>query len=231
VKFSDWLTEYNKNAERVKDCITSATEMLSLDGKTIVFAIGKGAAVYVDRDKYEPKLLRTSYTNNKSAFDTVLENLKEKASVMEEAMAAYLSAITDSMVPEAVFKRIKGDASIQGDSISLLTEAVKTQLEKIHRNVRAGGPTFFGVIQFACQVPIAEESLVINVDGSYLKLVWNGMAVAGGVGVEPKADLGHCEVPALLLFIQNCAKIEAVTKKVVEHLAAISGVLATEYDK
>ena len=231
MKFSDWLTEYNKNAERVKDCITPGSEMLSLDGKTILFTIGKGAGVEIDGSHYEPKLLRSSYTNNKAAFDSVLANLQEKAQVMESAMAGYLEALTDHLVPEAVFRRIKGDTNVQGDSKSLLTEAAKNQWEKLFKNVRARC-TFFGMDVFSCHVPIAEERFYFRWDGSNLALQWNGMTISGSPG-HP-VNLGHggqAEVPVLLSFIQNYPKIEAAAVKIAERVTAVCGELAQDWDK
>lgn len=228
MKFSDWLTEYNKNAERVKDCITAGSEMLSLDGRTILFTIGKGAGVQIDGDNYEPKMLRSTYTNNKAVFDTVLANLQEKAGTMEAAMSAYLAAMTDHLVPEAVFRRIKGDASVQGDSKSLLTEAVRAQWEKMFSSVRTRC-MFYGIDAFTGHVPIAEENLYFQWDGSYLRLQWNGMNISGSPG-HP-VNLGKCEVPALLLFIQNYPKIEAAAKKIAERVASVSGELARDWDK
>ncbi len=230
MKFSDWLTEYNKNTERVKDCITSASEMLSLDGKTILFTIGKGAGVEIDGSRYEPKLLRSSYTNNKGAFDSVLANLQEKAQVMEAAMAGYLGALTDHLVPEAVFRRIKGDSNVQGDSKSLLTEAAKNQWEKLFKSVRARC-SFFGMDVFSCHVPIAEERFYFRWDGSNLALQWNGMSISDArANPVNLGQGGQAEVPVLLSFIQNYPKIEAAALRIADHVKAMSANLALNYD-
>ena len=220
-KFTLWLEELGGLQKKLHDVhsLSDVSETITIDGKLITINLGKEYNAELSDSSYPiaPRHLRPLYTNNKEAFDALLESLKQATETVVLATDTILTAISEEALPGAVMARMKGE-QVSGESPDLVKDMAEKKLKELYGRVCEQMPK--GIWnQFKVTLPIADRELELETWRSQysetVEIKW---------GTKLHVSSSRCvidDVEQAMYFLANFDVIKAKLQKLLYQIDAI----------